>query len=70
MPSSLWGGALTIGLAGLLFGSVAVLVMQMLGAPPFGGQAYAMFKGVYGALVTLALQPVMVFAALRHRIPV
>lgn len=68
MPSSLWGGALAIGLIGLVLpGGCAVLLMQILGAPAFSGTAYALFKGLYGAVVTLALQPVMVFAALRHR---
>lgn len=70
MPPSLWGGAWMIGLAGLLLGGVAVLVMQMLGAPVFSGHVYAMFKGAYGALITIALQPVMVFAALRQRVAV
>lgn len=68
MSPSLWGGALIIGLlgAGLLGGST-LLIMQALGAPEFSGQSYAVFKGVYAALLTATLQPTMVFAALGQR---
>lgn len=65
MRPSLWGGALIIGLLGAgLLGGGAVLLMQALGAPDFSAQGYAWFKGAYAALLTAALQPVMVFAAL------
>lgn len=68
MGSSLWGGSLSIGLIGLvLLGGSTVLAMQAMGAPGFSGNGYAVFKGAYGTLVTVILQPVMVFAALRHR---
>ncbi|WP_305807210.1 hypothetical protein, partial [Stenotrophomonas sp. YIM B06876] len=61
------GGGLGIGLIGLaLLGGGSVLALQAMGAPEFSGNGYAVFKGVYGALVTVVLQPVMVFAALAH----
>ncbi len=67
MSPSLWGGGLAIGLMGFaLLGGGSVLAMQALGAPEFDGNGYAWFKGAYGALVTVILQPVMVFAALRR----
>lgn len=65
MMPSLWGGALAIGLIGMgLLGGSAVLAMQLVGAPEFSGDGYAVFKGAYGALLAAALQPAMVFAAL------
>lgn len=68
MPPSPWGGALAIGLIGMgLLGGSAVLAMQLLGAPAFSGNGYAVFKGLYGALVAATLQPAMVFAALGQR---
>ena len=66
MPGSLWGGALRIGLIGMvLVGGAGVLAMTLAGAPDFSGPTYAVVKGIYAALLTMALQPVMVFAALR-----
>ncbi len=65
MRPSLWGGTAAIGLMGLgLVGGGVVLALQLLGGPGFAGADYALFKGAYGTLLTLALQPVMVFAAL------
>jgi hypothetical protein len=65
MRPSLWGGTAAIGLMGLgLLGGGMVLALQLLGSPAFAGTDYAVFKGAYGALLTLVLQPVMVFAAL------
>ena len=66
MPSTLWGGTAFIGLAGLLLGGAAALVMALAGAPDFSGTNYAVIKGIYAALLSAALQPVMVFAALRR----
>jgi hypothetical protein len=66
MPGSLWGGALRIGLIGMvLVGGAGVLAMTLAGAPDFSGPVYAVVKGIYAGLLTMALQPVMVFAALR-----
>lgn len=65
MRPSLWGGTAAIGLMGVtLIGGALVLALQGLGSPEFAGTDYALFKGAYGALLTLVLQPVMVFAAL------
>lgn len=69
MSPSLWGGSLSIGLMGMgLLGGGMVLALHLLGSPSFVGVDYALFKGAYGALLTIVLQPVMVFAALaRHQ---
>jgi hypothetical protein len=67
MPGTLWGGALCIGLIGmLLLGGVSVLAMALAGAPDFSGKDYAVIKGFYAALLSAVLQPAMVFAALRN----
>jgi hypothetical protein len=69
MSPSLWGGSLFIGLMGMgLLGGGLVLALHLLGGPSFVGVDYALFKGAYGALLTVVLQPVMVFTALaRHQ---
>jgi hypothetical protein len=65
MHPTLWGGTAMIGLMGmLLVGGGVVLALQWAGSPDFAGTGYAAFKTAFGALVTLLLQPVMVFAAL------
>lgn len=67
MPSSLWRGSLVIGLLGMsLVGGSCLLVALALGQPGFAGPDYAMLKAAYAGLLTLALQPLMVFAALRR----
>lgn len=64
MPNTLWGGVVVIGLIGMLiFGGAIVAVMQVL-APSFDGNSYAVLKGLYAMALTIALQPVMVFAVL------
>ncbi|BDI06248.1 MULTISPECIES: hypothetical protein [Burkholderiales] len=69
MPSSLWRGSLVIGLLGMtLVGGFCLLLALALGQPGFPGPHYAMVKAAYSGLLTLALQPLMVFAAL-HRAP-
>lgn len=66
MPNTVWGGALAIGLMGmLLVGGGSALALQLLGAPYFGGTDYAWVKGGFALLLSLCLQPTMVFAALR-----
>lgn len=66
MPSGVWSGALVIGLMGmLLVGGASVVALQLLGAPIFDGATYAWVKGGYALLLSLCLQPAMVFAALR-----
>lgn len=66
MPSSRWGGCLTIGLLGMvLLGGTAALAASLLGQPAFTGPDYAWLKAAYAAILTLTLQPTMVFAALR-----
>ena len=65
MPSARWSGTAMIGLMGmLLVGGGVVLALQLAGSPDFSGSAYAVFKTAFGGLVTVLLQPVMVFAAL------
>ena len=48
-------------------GGGVVLALQLAGSPDFSGSAYAVFKTAFGALVTVLLQPVMVFAVLEGR---
>ena len=70
MTSSFWAGGLSAGLIGMgLLGGGVVLALQGLGAPEFSGNGYAVFKGMYGALVAAILQPAMVFAILSVRSP-
>jgi hypothetical protein len=64
IPSTLLGGSAIAGLLGTAVGAVLVLAMHALGAPAMTGTGYAVFKGAYGGLLSIALQPAMVFAAL------
>lgn len=64
LPGNLWSGAAAIGAVGGAVGAVAAGCLHMLGAPTFTGSSYAWFKGAYGALLALLLQPSMVFAIL------
>ncbi len=67
MPTGLWTGTLVIGLMGMiLVGGVSVVLLQLLGSPDIAGSDYAWFKGLFGMLLTLVLQPTMVFAAMKH----
>lgn len=67
MPTGLWTGTLVIGLMGMiLVGGVSVVLLQVLGSPDIVGSDYAWFKGLFGMLLTLVLQPTMVFAAMKH----
>ena len=67
MPRGLWTGTLVIGLMGMtLVGGVCVVLLQLLGSPDIVGSDYAWFKGLFGMLLTLVLQPTMVFAAMKH----
>jgi hypothetical protein len=69
MPSSLWRGSLVVGLLGMtLMGGSCLLLALALGQPGFTGPDYALLKAVYAGLLTIALQPLMVFAAL-HSAP-
>jgi hypothetical protein len=65
LPCGFWGGAAVMGLLGGAIGLLAVGVMQVLGAPSMTGGAYAVFKGLYGGMFPVLLQPAMVFAILR-----
>lgn len=68
MRPSFWGGSVAVGVMGMvLVGGLTVLLMQLLGAPVFDGPDYAVFKGVFAAVLVVVLQPVMVFAALDRR---
>ena len=67
MPRGLWTGTLVIGLMGMtLVGGVCVVLLQLLGSPDIVGSDYAWFKGLFGLLLTLILQPTMVYAAIDH----
>lgn len=65
LPSTLWGGAAVIGLIGGAIGLLLSLALQGLGAPAVPGPEYAIYKGIYGGLFPILLQPSMVFAILR-----
>lgn len=68
MPKAAGTGALAVGLYGmLLVGGGATVMATLLGEPSFSGQAYALVKAGYAAVLTLAMQPLMVFAALNRR---
>jgi hypothetical protein len=41
----------------------------MAGSPHLKGTDYAVFKGLFGALLSLMMQPVMVFSALQDDQP-
>ena len=66
MPSTLWSGAAVIGLIGGVIGLLVTVIVQGFGAPALPGSTYALFKGVYGGLFPVLLQPAMVFAILRQ----
>ena len=67
MPNGLWRGAFVIGLMGMiLVGLSSVLLLQVLGSPEIVGGDYALFKGLFALLLTVVLQPTMVFAAVKH----
>jgi len=70
LPSTLWRGAAVIGLIGGMIGLVVAGILLGLGAPAMPGETYAIFKGVYGGLFPVLLQPTMVFAILRQAGPV
>jgi uncharacterized membrane protein YedE/YeeE len=66
MRSTRWKGAARIGLMGmLLVGGCVVGALVLAGSPHLKGTDYAVFKGLFGALLSLVLQPVMVFSALQ-----
>ncbi len=64
LPGSLWGGAAAVGVLGGVIGLVAAGIMHLLGAPAMPGGTYAVFKGLYGGLLPVLLQPSMVWAIL------
>ena len=50
----------------ILVGLSSVLLLQVLGSPEIVGGDYAWFKGLFALLLTVVLQPTMVFAAVKH----
>jgi hypothetical protein len=52
-------------LLGGAIGLLATGALHGLGAPSMSGGAYAVFKGLYGGMFPVLLQPAMVFAILR-----
>ena len=66
MRSTRWEGAARVGLMGmLLVGGCVVGALVLAGSPHLKGTDYAVFKGLFGALLSLVLQPAMVFSALQ-----
>jgi hypothetical protein len=65
LPTSFWSGSAVTGLVGGAVGLVTTGVMHALGAPSMSGEAYAVFKGLYGGMFPVLLQPAMVFSILR-----
>lgn len=64
LPAGFWSGAAVIGAVGGGIGLLMSGLMHLLGAPSFSGGEYAWFKGLYGGLLPVLLQPSMVFAIL------
>lgn len=69
LPGTRWRGALVTGLLGGAIGLLAVAVMHAAGAPQMTGGTYAVFKGLYGGMLPLLLQPSMVWAILQRDRP-
>lgn len=65
LPVGFWAGAAMCALLGGAIGLVAIGALQGLGAPSMSGGVYAVFKGIYGGMFPVLLQPAMVFAILR-----
>lgn len=66
MRTGTGSGAMAIGLMGMtLVGCAFVLLLHVLGQPDILGSDYALFKGLFALLLTVALQPTMVFAAVK-----
>ena len=65
LSGTYWGGAARVGVVGGVIGLLAAVVLQLLGAPAIPGESYGWFKGLYGGLLPVLLQPSMVFAILR-----
>lgn len=65
IPAGFWGGSAITGALGGAIGALAIGVMHALGAPSMSGGTYAVFKGLYGGMFPVLLQPAMVFAILR-----
>lgn len=66
LPSTYWRGALVVGLFGTAIGAGVAGLMQAIGSPTFAGAQYAWFKGAYGGLLPILLQPAMLFAVLHN----
>lgn len=66
LPDTLWRGAAVIGLIGGLVGLLVAVVVHALGAPAIPGEAYGFWKGLYGGLLPVLLQPSMTYAVLRR----
>jgi hypothetical protein len=65
LPTGFWSGSAVTGALGGAIGGLAIGVMHALGAPSMSGGTYALFKGLYGGMFPVLLQPAMVFAILR-----
>lgn len=68
-PGSLWRGSAVVGIVGGLVGAASVAVMHALGAPEMSGGTYAVFKGLYGGMLPVLLQPAMAWRILRSAPP-
>lgn len=65
LPGTHWRGAAVIGLAGGAIGLLASGLAHALGLLSMPPAAYALCKGLYGGMLSVLLQPAMVFAILR-----
>ena len=57
-----WG----LGLVGGIIGLLVAVLLQGLGAPAIPGESYGWYKGLYGGLLPVLLQPSMTYAILRN----
>lgn len=70
LPNTLWRGATTIGVIGGLIGLLVAVALHVVGAPAVPGSVYGIYKGLYGGLLPVLLQPSMTYAILRRTAPV
>jgi hypothetical protein len=66
LPATFWRGAAAIGLVGGIIGLLVAVLLQGLGAPAIPGESYGWYKGLYGGLLPVLLQPSMTYAILRN----
>lgn len=70
LPGSYWGGAAVAGVMGGMIGLLTAGFLHVAGVPAMPGATYAIFKGIYGGMLPIILQPSMAFAILSKASPV